>query len=125
VTVDVPGDIVVAADHEGLVIALRNLLENALKFSREGAAPRVEIGARLEPAGCVLWVRDNGIGFDMRFHERIFEVFQRLHRSEEYAGTGVGLAMVRRALERMGGHVRAESAPGQGAVFFLEIPLSR
>ena len=121
VTVDIP-DVVVSADRQGLVIAMRNLLENALKFTRDAAAPRIEIGARIDATACLVWVRDNGIGFDMRFHDRIFEVFQRLHRAEEYPGTGVGLAMVRRALERMGGRVRAESEVGKGATFFLEIP---
>jgi signal transduction histidine kinase len=72
-----------------------------------------------------LWVRDNGIGFDMKFHDRIFEVFQRLHRAEEYPGSGVGLAMVRTALQRMGGRAWAESEPGKGATFFLEIPRER
>ncbi|MCW5550343.1 MAG: PAS domain-containing sensor histidine kinase, partial [Opitutaceae bacterium] len=68
------------------------------------------------------WVRDNGIGFDMKFTDRIFDIFQRLHRVEEYPGTGIGLAIVRKAMERMGGKVRAESAPGRGATFFLELP---
>ncbi|MGE0453270.1 MAG: PAS domain S-box protein [Vicinamibacteria bacterium] len=112
----------VTGDREGLAIALRNLIENALKFTRDARAPAIEIGGRLSEAACLLWVRDNGIGFDMKFHDRIFEIFQRLHRSEDYSGTGVGLAMVRRALERMGGRAWAESRIGEGATFFLEIP---
>ena len=70
----------------------------------------------------MLWVRDNGIGFDMKFTDRIFDIFQRLHRSEDYPGTGIGLAIVRKAMERMNGRVWAESAPGSGATFYLEIP---
>jgi signal transduction histidine kinase len=69
----------------------------------------------------VLWVRDNGPGFDMRFHDRIFEIFQRLHRTEDYPGTGVGLAIVKRGMERMGGRAWAESEPGKGATFYLAI----
>ncbi|MCL4559276.1 MAG: ATP-binding protein [Chloroflexi bacterium] len=67
-------------------------------------------------------MHDNGVGFDMQYHERMFEIFQRLHRAEDYPGTGVGLAIVRRAMERMGGRAWAESAPGKGATFYLEIP---
>jgi light-regulated signal transduction histidine kinase (bacteriophytochrome) len=66
-------------------------------------------------------VRDNGIGFDMTYHDRIFEIFQRLHRDEDYPGTGIGLALVRKAMERMGGRAWAESAVGRGATFYLEI----
>jgi PAS domain S-box-containing protein len=113
----------VLADRDGLAIVMRNLLENALKFSRNAQPPMVEIGARSEGDKVILWVRDNGIGFDMKFHDRIFDIFQRLQRAEDYPGTGVGLALVRKAMQRMGGRVWAESAPGEGATFFLEIPL--
>lgn len=68
-----------------------------------------------------LAVRDNGIGFDMKYQDRIFELFQRLQRSEDYPGTGIGLALVRKAVERMGGRVWAESAPGAGAAFYVEL----
>ena len=71
---------------------------------------------------CVVWVRDNGMGFDMKYHDRIFNIFQRLNPGEEYPGTGIGLAIVRKAMERMGGRAWAESQPGQGATFYLEIP---
>lgn len=110
------------ADREGLAMALRNLIDNALKFSRGSARPQVEIGGRRDATSCMLWVRDNGTGFDMKFHDRIFDIFQRLHRAEDYPGTGIGLAIVRKAMERMGGRAWAESAPGHGATFFLEIP---
>ncbi|THF61308.1 PAS domain S-box protein [Pseudothauera rhizosphaerae] len=122
VEIEVPEDIVVRADVDGLAQVLRNLVDNAFKYSRNAAPPLVRIGA--STAGDVhhLWVRDNGIGFDMQFHDRIFEIFQRLQRAEEYGGTGVGLAMVKRAVTRMGGRVWAESAPGAGATFHVELP---
>lgn len=113
----------VNADRDGLTMALRNLLDNALKFTRDSPNPTIEIGMRLESGACILWVRDNGIGFDMKFHKRIFEIFQRLHLADEFPGTGIGLAIVRKALERMGGTAWAESVPGQGATFYLGVPL--
>jgi PAS domain S-box-containing protein len=111
----------VVADAEGLTQALRNYLDNAIKFSREVAEPCIEIGAEETERTCRVWVRDNGIGFDMTYHDRIFEIFQRLHRDEDYPGTGIGLALVRKAMERMGGRAWAESAVGKGATFYLEI----
>ncbi|SFO10887.1 PAS domain-containing sensor histidine kinase [Nitrosospira briensis] len=122
-TVDV-GDFDINADPEGLAIALRNLVDNAIKFSRCTAEPAIEIRARSADGFCVLSVRDNGIGFDMHFYEKIFEIFQRLHRAEDYPGTGIGLAMVYKAMERMGGQVWAESERGAGAVFYLQLPLA-
>jgi PAS domain S-box-containing protein len=110
------------ADREGLTLVLRNLLENAVKFSREEIETRIEVGAREEGARVLLWVRDNGIGFDMKYHDRIFDIFQRLHRAENYPGTGVGLALVKKAVQRMGGRVWAESTPGNGATFYLDLP---
>jgi signal transduction histidine kinase len=112
----------ISTDADGLTLILRNLFDNALKFTRDVAAPQIEIGGRDEANACVLWVRDNGIGFEMKYHDRLFEIFQRLHRAEDYPGTGIGLAIVRKALERVGGRVWAESIPGQGATFFVEIP---
>lgn len=114
----------VRADPDGLAIALRNLIDNAVKFSKYSPAQEVEILARAEGEHCIISVRDNGIGFDMRFYDKIFEIFQRLHRAEEYPGTGIGLAMVHKAMERMGGRVWAESKPGAGAVFYLQLSLS-
>jgi light-regulated signal transduction histidine kinase (bacteriophytochrome) len=70
-------------------------------------------------------VRDNGIGFDMRYHDRIFEIFQRLQVTDDYPGTGVGLAIVRKVVERMQGRIWAESTVGEGACFYLELPISR
>lgn len=107
-------------DREGMAVVLRNLIGNALKFSQGSASPRIEIGARHETGRRILWVRDNGVGFDLKYHDRIFGIFQRLHRAEEFPGTGVGLALVAKAVQRMGGRVWAESQPGAGATFYLE-----
>ncbi len=111
-----------ALDREGMAVVLRNLIGNALKFSRDRQPPRVEIGSRSEAGRRILWVRDNGVGFDMKYHDRMFGIFQRLHRAEEFPGTGVGLALVFKAVQRMGGRVWAESTLGAGATFFLEFP---
>ena len=112
---------IVHADRDGLAIVLRNLLENAIKFSRGARPPIIDIDARTEAGKVTLSVSDNGIGFDMKFHDRIFEMFSRLQRAEDYPGTGVGLALVRKAMQRMHGRVWAKSAPAQGATFFLEL----
>ena len=113
----------VTADPDGLAMALRNLLDNALKFTRDRMGATIEIGARRDASHCSIWVRDNGIGFDVKFQERIFEIFQRLHRAEDFPGTGIGLAIVRKALQRMGGRAWAESVLGKGATFYLEVPI--
>lgn len=120
VRLDVP-TITVRANPHGFAQVLRNLLENALKYSSQAQLPVIEIGARATEGVCRLWVRDNGIGFDMVYHDRIFEIFRRLHTYEEFQGSGVGLALVRKAMERMGGRVWAESEPGRGATFHLEL----
>lgn len=110
------------ADVNGLAQSLRNYLDNAMKFTSKVEEPRIEVGSRETAKSCVLWVRDNGIGFDMKHHDRIFDLFQRADVTNDYPGTGVGLAIVRKAMERMGGRAWAESEPGQGATFYLEIP---
>jgi len=112
----------VQANTRGLTQALRNYLENAIKFTRNQEQAKIEIGTEEATDSYVLWVRDNGIGFDMKYHDRIFGIFQRLNPSDEYPGTGIGLAIVRKAMERMGGSAWATSEPGRGATFFLEIP---
>jgi signal transduction histidine kinase len=119
--VDVNGATVMA-DASGVAQSLRNYLDNAIKFTRKVEEPRIEIGSKEGVKSCVLWVRDNGIGFDMKYHDQIFNIFQRLNVAEDYPGTGIGLAIVRKAMERMGGKAWAESEPGHGATFYLEIP---
>lgn len=110
-------------EREGLVLAVRNLLDNAIKFTEKTPARRIELRCEQVEGRCRITVSDNGPGFDMRYKDRIFEIFQRLHRAEDYAGTGVGLAIVRKAVERMNGKIEAFSAPGEGARFVIELPV--
>lgn len=121
VQMDLP-PVTLALDREGMAVVLRNLIGNAIKFSRDRQPPRLDIGSRREAGRLTLWVRDNGVGFDMKYHDRMFGIFQRLHRAEEFPGTGVGLALVAKAVQRMGGRVWAESTLGSGSTFFLEFP---
>jgi signal transduction histidine kinase len=101
----------------------QNLLGNAWKFSARVARPRVEVSAELQDQEIVFSVRDNGAGFDMAQVDRLFGVFQRLHRTSEFEGTGVGLSIVKRAVQRHGGRVWAHSEPGRGAQFFFSLPV--
>ncbi len=105
---------------------LTNLLSNAVKFVQRGKKPLVRVWSEeREEAGSAvvrLWVEDNGIGIDTRGHKRIFEMFQRLHTTAEYEGSGIGLAIVGKAMERMGGRVGVDSTPGQGSRFWVELP---
>jgi light-regulated signal transduction histidine kinase (bacteriophytochrome) len=101
-----------------------NLLSNSVKFTRDRSGARVEVGVEAAPANpgeTVFYVRDNGIGFDMRYAEKIFGVFQRLHRSDDYDGTGAGLAIVQRIINRHDGRVWADAVPGQGATFYFTL----
>jgi signal transduction histidine kinase len=109
-------------DASGLALALRNLVENALKYTREAVQPRIAIVCRRKEGVVLLSVTDNGIGFDMQYHDHIFKLFQRLHRDNQYPGTGIGLALVRKAIERLGGRVWAQSKPGEGSTFTIELP---
>ena len=112
----------VDGDEALLYQAVLNLTMNAVKYSRRSLVPRITIAAEPGEAGVTIYVRDNGIGFDMRYVTKLFNVFQRLHRADEYEGTGIGLAIVRRVIERHGGRVWAESSPGAGATFYVSFP---
>ncbi len=113
----------VEAERDGLREALANLLENAVKFTPPGGGT-VTVASAAGDGEVVLSVADHGIGFDMKYHDRIFQIFERLHRQEEYAGTGVGLAIVRKVAERHRGRAWAVSEPGKGSTFFLALPAS-
>lgn len=97
-----------------------NLISNALKFTRNTEKAEITIG--FDRMRKLMFVRDNGLGFNMQYHDKIFQIFQRLHLPEEYEGTGIGLSIVKRIVERHHGKVWAESEPGRGATFFIDLP---
>jgi len=112
----------VLGHREALVQVLSQLLSNAAKFVAPGVDPHIRIWAERKGPVVRLWVEDNGIGIDPRYHDRVFGVFERLHKQEEYPGTGIGLAIVRKCMERMGGHADVQSEPGKGSRFWIEAP---
>jgi two-component system sensor histidine kinase/response regulator len=98
-----------------------NLISNAIKYSQKKPDPRVEIGAVKENGHYVYFVKDNGAGFNMAHYNKLFSIFQRLHSDDEFAGTGIGLAVVKRIIERHDGRIWAESEIGKGSNFYFTL----
>ena len=111
----------VPADEVQIAQVFQNLIGNALKF-RSRATPRIHVGVSENESQFEIAVRDNGIGIEPQYFERIFMLFQRLHDKGEYPGTGIGLAIVRKVIERHGGQIRVESTPGDGSAFIFTLP---
>jgi PAS domain S-box-containing protein len=123
VRVSVQPDLRAVGDGRLIEVALENLLANAWKFTSQQENAEISMGQQMDAAGQpIFFVRDNGAGFDMAYADKLFLPFQRLHAASEFPGTGIGLAIVSRVIERHGGHLWAESAPGCGATFFFTLP---
>jgi light-regulated signal transduction histidine kinase (bacteriophytochrome) len=102
--------------------ACEHLLANALKFSKRESAPAIEIGAEQSDGQNILWIKDNGVGFDMQYADKLFKVFQKLQKEPDFEGNGIGLAVVQRVADKHGGRVWAQAAPNLGATFFIAFP---
>jgi light-regulated signal transduction histidine kinase (bacteriophytochrome) len=99
-----------------------NLISNAIKYSATKDEPQIEIAAYSKDGEHVFYVKDNGVGFDQQYSDKLFKVFQRLHSQEEFEGTGIGLALVEKILTKQGGRVWAEAELGKGACFYFSLP---
>ncbi|MBW4462185.1 MAG: PAS domain-containing protein [Nodosilinea sp. WJT8-NPBG4] len=122
VTITIAPALIAAADPTLMRVAIANLVQNAWKFTAHQPGARIEFGLEKQRGEPVYYLRDNGAGFDMAYADKLFGVFQRLHNTDEFPGTGIGLATVQRAIHRQGGRVWAESAVEQGATFYFTLP---
>jgi light-regulated signal transduction histidine kinase (bacteriophytochrome) len=113
----------VVGDTTQLTQVFQNLIGNAIKFCTQDV-PQVHVSAQQSEKEWLISVKDNGIGISPQFHRRIFEIFQRLHGRSEYSGTGLGLALCQRIIERHGGRIWVESEPGQGSTFYFTLPFA-
>jgi light-regulated signal transduction histidine kinase (bacteriophytochrome) len=114
----------VKADYTQLIQLFQNLIINGIKFHSE-EAPKIYISAGKKESEWVFSVSDNGIGIDPQYSKKIFEVFRRLHKKEEYPGTGIGLAVCKKIIERHGGHIWVESELGKGSTFYFTLPIDQ
>ena len=118
VDINIQAGLMINGDPHMVTVIMQNLIGNAWKYSSKTPHARIEIGSETTAEGLTcIFVRDNGAGFDMAYAEKLFEVYQRLHQDTEFAGMGIGLANVKRVIERHGGRIWAHSAPGEGATF--------
>ena len=122
VEVHVASEVTAVADPRLIRITLENLVGNAWKFTTKTAAPVIELGVREDGGDQVYFIRDNGAGFDMKYVDRLFGAFQRLHTDKEFPGTGIGLATVQRIIHRHGGRIWVDAAVGTGACFQFTLP---
>ena len=110
------------ADYSLIKQVMINLLSNAIKFSSKQSKPKIEISSSINEKEIIFSIKDNGVGFDMKYVKKLFGVFQRLHSTDEFEGTGVGLATVHRIITKHGGSVWAESFLNEGATFYFSLP---
>ncbi|TVQ31183.1 MAG: GHKL domain-containing protein [Wenzhouxiangella sp.] len=125
VAVEIEPDLVMHADPATIEVALNNLLENAWKYTRRTDNPRIQVKPTALGSDPAICIEDNGAGFDMAHADKLFKAFQRLHRQDEFPGTGIGLATVERIIHRHGGQIEASANPGKGARFVFSLPANQ
>jgi light-regulated signal transduction histidine kinase (bacteriophytochrome) len=116
---------VVSADETLIRTVLANLISNAIKFTRPRETGEIEIGCKNKEGETIIFIRDNGVGFNPAYSDKLFHIFKRLHHSNDFEGTGIGLANVRQIINRHGGKVWADGVLDKGATFSFSLPLSK